>query len=161
MAYTIEFQKSDFAKRDKILAYLQARLIKDGRFKATLTPTTTFKRGGDVLPAIRVKPVRLINKKPYCGNHPGPCELDGKKKPKATFLEWNDWVAFHSLVNKALNRFRANANVWSTPMDVRGKMWIRKGTQARQRYDYSEELSSYGRVIRVWNQGTSDQFEAA
>src|SRR5271166_3443002 len=113
MAYTIEFLTNDVAKRDGILAHLQARLIKDGRFRATLTPISIYKKGGKLVPAIVVKPVCLVHKKPYCGNHPGPCEvnpfLGPQKKPNATYLEWNDWVAFHKVVNTILNKYRVNA----------------------------------------------------
>lgn len=79
-------------------------------------------------------------------------------KPRATYLEWNDWVKFHSVVNRVLNRFRADADVWSTPQDIRGKMMIRKGTKARLHYDWEEKTDNYGRIIRVWNAGTPSQF---
>lgn len=158
MAYTIQFLDASFEKRDQILVYINQRLIKDGRFTANLQPTIEKR-----LPAIRVKPVRLTKPKPYCGNHPGPCEVNPfiagpQKKMRARFLEWNDWVKFHKIINSALNRFRANANVWSTPADTRGKMWIRKNTKPRLRYDYTEAFSSTGRPNRIWNQGTDDQF---
>jgi hypothetical protein len=107
----------------------------------------------------------LINRKPYCGNHPGECLVNPftgpTKKPNATYLEWDDWVKFHAFVNRVLNRFKTNANVWSTPMDVRGKMWIRKGTSPRINWDWEERLDNYGRIVRDWNQGTPDQFKAA
>jgi hypothetical protein len=133
-------------------------MAKEGKFRATLT------RGMDMHShyTIRIKPVRLVKAKLYCGNHPGPCEINPfigpVAKKNATWLEWNDWVKFHGLVNRVLNRFRANADVWSTPTDVRGKMWIRKGTKARKRFDWTEDESQYGRVVRIWNQGTPDQF---
>ena len=162
MAYTIQFAFDQVEKRDRILAYLNARIAKDGRFKATLTPIHNYGRKGTLLPAIRVKPVRLAKKKPYCGNHPGECIvnpfLGPQKKKNATYLEWDDWVKFHNLVNKALNRFRACADVWSTPRDVKGKMWIRKGIKARVRYDY-DNYFSLGREVREWNPGTEDQFQ--
>ena len=153
MAYTIQFLCGSFQKRDKLLNYINQRLIKDGRFTATLTPTIEKR-----LPAIRVKPVRLTEKKSYCGNHPGTCEV-GAKKMNARFLEWDDWVKFHRLINAALNMYHCNANVWSTPTDIRGKMHIRKGYKARLRYDWEEEYNDFGRPIRIWNPGTDDQFE--
>jgi hypothetical protein len=164
MAYTIQLLQGDFAKRDGVLAHLQARLLKDGRFRATLTPTAIYKKGGKVSPAIVVKPVRLVKAKLYCGNHPGPCEVNpffkAPPKKRMTILEWDDWVAFHKVVNTILNKYRCHADVWSTPQDVKGKMWIRKDTKARLRWDYREIYSNYGRTVRVWNQGTPDQFEA-
>jgi hypothetical protein len=160
MAYTIKFNRdsNNTIKRDRVLAYLQARLIKDGRFRATLTPISVVGFSGKSFAAIRIKPVRLVTAKPYCGNHPGPCPVSNKPKPRATYLEWEDWIQFHNLINKALNRFRADADVWSTPQDVKGKMWIRKGICARLRYDW-EESFQMGRMIRIWNQGTEDQFQ--
>jgi hypothetical protein len=159
--YTIRFDVGSDDKRDKIFTALTERLVKDGRFRATLTPTYSYGRRGSY-PEIHIKPVRLAKKKPYCGNHPGPCQVNPfvspQKKKNATYLEWNDWVKFHGLVNKTLNKYRINADVWSTPIDVKGKMWIRKGTKARLRYDWTERYTNYGQTIRDWNQGTDDQF---
>lgn len=154
MAYTIQVLKGGAVKRDKVLAALTARL-ESSPFRATLTLE------GEA--SIKVKPVRLRVKKPYCGNHPGECQLNpftGKspKKPNATYLEWEDWVAFHKVVNSVLNRLHTQADVWSTPADVRGKMWIRKGKAARVKWDWDEDYDNYGRVVRTWNQGTPDQF---
>ena len=162
MAYTIQFLQGGIAKRDRVLAYLAERLVKEGRFRATLTPTTDEKGRA----CIRVKPVRLVKAKPYCGNHPGECVvnpfLGARKKPNATYLEWDDWVAFHGLVNRVLNRFRSDANVWSTPADVRGKMWIRRGRLSRVKWDWEEKYEAVRFVpTRIWNQGTPDQFEKA
>ena len=155
MAYTIKFLGNSSNKRDFILFNLQERLVKDGRFRATLTPSTSSD-GKDL--TIIVKPVGLVKAKPYCGNHPGLCLISNKPKPKATYLEWDDWVKFHKLVNTVLNKHRINANVYSTPLDVRGKMWIRKGTKARLKYEWEEHVDNFGRIIRAWNQGTEDQF---
>lgn len=137
---------------------LKDRLVKDGKFRAILTPTYDSKNRA----CIKIKPVRLVNKKPYCGNHPGECVVNPftgpTKKPNATYLEWNDWVAFHKVVNTVLNKYKVNADVWSTPYDVRGKMHIRKGRVARKRYDYSEKINQYGMPVREWNQGDESQF---
>lgn len=156
--YTIQFlDRNDFEKRNKVIDYIRARLIKEGVFNATLTPSHNGKYY-----TILVKPVRLVKAKPYCGNHPGECQINPflgpQKKKSMTLLEWDDWVKFHNLVNRCLNRFKANANVWSNPPDVRGKMWIRKGLKARVRYDWDEKPSAYGNPIRVWNTGSDDQF---
>lgn len=173
--YTIQFLLGGEVKRAKVLNYLQQRLAKDGRFRCTLTPSEVATTKSDrqsvfgpnrpwlnsqpkMVPAILVSRVRLIKAKPYCGNHPGECQVSSRPKPVSTYLEWDDWVKFHSLVNKVLNRFQANANVWSLPPDVKGKMWIRKNTQGRQRYDWTERVDNYGRVVRDWNPGTEDQF---
>ena len=154
MAYTICVKKGGREKRDRVLSELMAR-VERSMFRATLTAM-----GED---SIRVKPVRLKVAKPYCGNHPGECQVSPftgpTKKPNAKWLEWNDWVQFHKLINAVLNRLRVDADVWSNPADVRGKMWIRKGRFPRVRWDWTETHTSYGRPIRTWNQGTEDQFK--
>lgn len=43
------------------------------------------------------------------------------------YLSKEQWVLFHRLVNEALDQARALADVWSTPFDVKGRYWIRKG----------------------------------
>ena len=166
MAYTIQFLNGGYPKAHKVIAYLRDRIARDGRFSACLdlgeekTTKEDRARIGKVhyLPCIFVSRVRLVKKKAYCGNHPGECPVSDKPKPISSRLEWEDWVAFHALVNRVLNRFRADANVWSLPYDVRGRMWIRKGTKARVKYDWTETTDAYARVIRIWNQGTDDQF---
>lgn len=167
--YTIQFlpnkkdkHVSDFnrrvTRRDKVIAYILSRMAKEGVFRATLTPAS------DQLgnPTILVKPVRLLKAKPYCGNHPGECQINPflgpQKKKSMTLLEWDDWVKFHDLVNRCLNRFKVNANVWSNPADIQGRMWIRKGLTARIHYDWYEKPVAYGNPIRVWNPGSDDQF---
>jgi hypothetical protein len=159
VAYTIQFQENQIEKRDKILAYLQARLVKDGRFKATLTPVSNFGWKGNMFPAIRVKPVRLVKKKPYCGQHP-VCDpaFAPEKKPNSTRLMWADWINFNRLVNTVLNKFRISADVWSNPTETKGKFHIRKGTKARTRYDYETSYTSYGRAIQIWDNGSDSQF---
>jgi hypothetical protein len=113
-------------------------------------------------PTIFVKPVRLVKARPYCGAHFGPCPVSNKPKPRATYLEFSDWIKFHKLVNTVLNKYRVNADVWTTPMEGGvSKMWIRKGSKARVRYDWTEMYNTYGRVARIWNQGTDDQFESS
>jgi len=164
--YTIKFLGGQrYTKQFKVWEYLQARMEKEGRFKATLTRSNMWS-GGIQYPTIEIKPVRLVKAKPYCGNHPGSCPVSDKPKPKSRHLEWDDWVKFHNLVNRVLNRFHADADVWSNPQDVRGKMWIRKGKKARVKWDWTETYlpNPFGfpqelvRPIRVWNTGTPDQF---
>jgi hypothetical protein len=148
--YTIQILRGGHSKREQVLTALATRL-ENSKFRATILSLGEASLG--------LKPVRLRTKKPYCGNHPGECPLGGPPKKNATYLEWEDWVQFHKLVNAVLNRLRVSADVWSTPLDVRGKMWIRKGKAPRIRWDWTEELNRYGRAVRVWNQGTPDQFK--
>lgn len=103
--------------------------------------------------------IRLNASKPYCGNHPGPCDVaNAGRKMRAKYLEWDDWVAFHGLVNGVLDAIAVSADVWTLPQDVQGKFYIRRGLQARKVFDYEEGYNSYGRPVRVWNKGTPDQF---
>jgi hypothetical protein len=147
---------------------LQEAIMLDGRFRVDTWCDEVIHQGrGKARRAYKVvafKGVRLTTKKPYCGNHPGPCLLGGRKKPTTNLLEWDDWVAFHTLVNRFLDKRMISANVWTTPQDVKGKMWIRKGLQGRVRYDYTETYPQFAGIrtvapLRVWNQGTEDQFQ--
>ena len=155
--YTIVILKGGEAKRNRVLAYLRERMAKEGRFTAELSYAYDKR-----LPSIHIKRVRLVKAKPYCGQHPGVCVVNPfigpQKKKVGKWLEWNDWVAFHGLVNRVLNRFRTNADVWSEPPDVRGKFYIRKGLLARKRFDWTETIDKWGRPIREWNKGAPDQF---
>lgn len=157
----------------KIMLALQVALTKDGRFKvgdmhadtSALSCKDRKEAGVHVwrVPTLYLTRVRLVKAKPYCGNHPGPCEINPftgpTKKRNTVFLEWDDWVAFHTLVNKVLTRLKCSANVWTLLQDVQGRMWIRKGLQPRVKWDYIEQYNTYGLVRRVWNQGTDDQFQ--
>lgn len=138
-------------------AYLVARLVtavrEDGRFDAT------FDSHED---RIEVPRVRLVKAKEYCGNHPGPCDAFGaRRKMKARYLEWDDWVVFHNVVNDVLDHLLVDADVWSRPQDARGKFFMRRGHVRRLHYDYHEKPSRLapGRTVRVWNLGTPDQFK--
>lgn len=106
--------------------------------------------------------VRLGEAKPYCGNHPGPCVVGpfgGVAKKRTTrWLEWDDWVEFHGIVNDVLDASKTNADVWSNPQDARGKFWMRRGILRRVQYDYEEEERGFGLPLRIWNTGTPDQF---
>lgn len=154
MAYTIRFldNLSTFAE-EQILGTLVCRVRDGGRF------TIGSIQQGDEhgYRHFWLSRIRLSVAKAYCGNHPGSCEFPDRKKPRTTYLEWDDWVAFHSLVNEVLDSLSVYADVWTHPQDVRGKFFIRKGMAARTRFDW-EESFSHGRPIRVWNKGTDDQF---
>ena len=156
--YTIYFLNGNESQRSKVLLYLSERMIKEGKFRAQFHLLTIKGQ-----PAIGIKPVRLVKAKEYCGQHAGTCQINvftGKlpKKPRAHYLEFSDWIKFHNFVNRVLNRFHVHANVWSTPLEVRGKMWIRKDLKPRLKWDYTTEYDSYGRAIHHWNLGTPDQF---
>lgn len=172
--YTIQFlddtTDSTFAQR-RFQQTLQETILQDGRFRvgaqhwgtSTLTRKERAQAGVEVwkVMTLYLQRIRLTTPKPYCGNHPGPCVVGflPRKKPTASYLEWDDWVAFHTLVNQVCDNLQVSANIWTLPPDAKGKMWIRKGTQARQRWDYQDDWSRGGlQPLRVWNTGTPDQF---
>jgi hypothetical protein len=142
-----------------IASLLQDKITQDGRFRVS-----DWKIGQvEEKPTLFLKRIRLVTSKPYCGNHPGECQVNpfrGQEKKKVTcYLEWDDWVAFHTLVNRLLSSKRVRANIWTLPPDVKGKMWIRKDRLPRLHWDYNELPDRSGRIIRHWNTGTPDQFQ--
>lgn len=153
MPYTIELL--DNTPADFVRGELQSDIQLDGRFSAILTESGR---------RIIVKPVRLINAKEYCGQHPGECiETPFGPRPKRKrhhLLEWDDWVAFHDVVNDTLDRLRVSADVWANPlekMDRGSKMWIRRGLSRRVKWDWEDDWST-GRRVQTWNHGTPGQF---
>jgi len=54
---------------------------------------------------LRIYKVRLRTRRYYCGNHPNVCNVDnGRKHPKALFLEGADWVDFNDRLNDILDK---------------------------------------------------------
>ena len=151
MPYTIKLLEN----ADPVFIHkrLREQVEKDGRFRIE-----SFAEADKILLA----KVRLTQKKEYCGNHPGECIalFVPRKKIRTHFLEWDDWVEFHSIVNGLLVELKISADVWSRPQDARGKFWIRKGLQARVRYDYEDDWRGGVPIpTRIWNLGTPDQFK--
>lgn len=64
------------------------------------------KRGQGLTYPVQLLTVRLRESKPYCGNHAGPCQIQGPHKPhrKSKCLEGSDWVAFNDMVNDCLDK---------------------------------------------------------
>lgn len=142
---------------------IQTAIDRDGRFEATLTilgkvPGRPYKDG------IAIKPVRLRQTKLYCGQHPGECLIGPTKRSR--FLDWEDWVAFHDLINRILDRTKVSADAWSNPaesIDSGKKMWIRRGLSGRIRWDWHDDPNDrfggvFRNVNRIWNHGSADQF---
>jgi hypothetical protein len=181
MAYTILLTNShrdgsSFLSVGNLYHRLVACTEKDGRF---MIPPDPHGRGGrgqgtcieekynglprnSPLPRfqIEMRGIRLAEAKPYCGNHPGECVVPlfggPRKKPKARWLEWDDWVAFHALVNAFLDQEKVEADVWTKPQDAKGKFWIRRNNKPRTRFDWTETRNAYGQPLRVWNLGDKD-----
>jgi len=159
--YTIKLNGATQAQAEKFRQTLEKKLTDSKTFKAQLGPVTAFSKGSyegtrQAGFGFGVGQVRLRKAKPYCGNHPGECPVipGQKSKPKYTFLEWEDWVKFHSFINSALGK--KSADVFSRPHDALGIMWMRRGLKARKTYSWDEHPTLYGRAIRVWDRGVGD-----
>lgn len=114
---------------------------------------------------IHVTNVRLVESKFYCGQHAGPCDLPQgfpRKPKKMKLLEWEDWQAFHAVVNSVLDKGKVSADCWSFPpdtaLDKGKKLWIRRGDKRRTQYDYAVAYRPGGMPFYKANHGSPDQF---
>jgi hypothetical protein len=94
-AYHVRCKNADEAQR--VVDALNA-LINASRFTAKLE-TVTYPR----MVRVYICPIRLRQTKDYRGNHPGPCQVSGRRHKKTAYLEGMDWVAFNDMVNDALD----------------------------------------------------------
>lgn len=82
---------------------------------------------------LKLKNVRLKEKRPYCGNHPNACDVTvGRRERSYNYLEGTDWVSFNDLVNDVCDLWSVNANIYTSVC------WLRKGNQRRIRYGSSK-----------------------
>lgn len=155
---------NDTTPREQIIHALKLKLHEDGRFRADFSETLGLQRRA----AIRVDRVRLTQKKAYCGQHAGPCDLGAPgnaRKKYSHYLEWWDWIEWNNLVNDVLDDLGVDADVWSLPhgMDIdQGKrFYVRRGRMRRYRYDYEHKVLHHFRPQGeyVANHGSPDQFE--
>lgn len=49
------------------------------------------------------------------------------KGKKPMHLTPEEWESFNRLINDVLDSEQVIADVWSTPFDVKGRLWIRRG----------------------------------
>lgn len=106
---------------------------------------------------LKISEVRLRNKKDYCGAHPGPCLVTGKKHIRAAYLEGLDWVGFNALVNDTLDATSTEATVFTYNRESREtRYFVRRGRLRRVRYPYEYAVS--GRFAH-WTQGGDLAFE--
>lgn len=159
MAYTIKPSNPKDCKR--ISAALERAIGKDGRFLIQ-EPSVLPRR-------VELRGVRLLQAKPYCGNHAGPCVL-GRPLRSYRYLEGEDWIAFNEIVNDVLDKLKVAALVWSTRVDLldhidmpRGmkrKLIIRHPMLGRRlHWDWEDKGDLHGRPHYAWNPGTEDQFK--
>lgn len=143
-------------KRLGLLKFSLREKLRTAGFTCNITHAV-FDKGSHV--ELYITNVRLPEKRPYCGQHPGSCPI-GAPKPRYKYLEWDDWIRFNNVVNAVLDvRSHHHFEVFSRPLGVRGRFWIRKNNKARKHYDWEEKGGSSHHPIRVWNKGTEDQFE--
>jgi hypothetical protein len=159
MPYTIAILKNAGREVQGVLMRLSTA-IHEARFTAHLEIVQGIKHRGETLAGLHVTMVRLQESKPYCGQHPGECLVGGPRR-KSKCLEWDDWVRFHAVVNDVLDHLGIDADAWTCPpelLDKGRKMWVRRGTLRRYRWEWEEDWR-HGRTVRIWNHGTADQFE--
>jgi hypothetical protein len=165
MPFTIALPKNSGVSALRLARDIE-KALERSRFTAHLEPKMLG--GRNYGEGIIVRPVRLREAKPYCGQHPGECQVPfGGPRPKRSYryLEWDDWVEFNNLLNDIMDRLHVQADAWSCPpetLDKGSKMWIRRiALGRRHRYEWEPEYraSFGGREVRVWNHGSDDQFE--
>jgi hypothetical protein len=158
MAYRIISKEE--GNTEAVAKMLQERLDVHSVFRARVQ--VVYPRGYGVQTIVLTN-VRLREAKPYCGQHPGECAVGATRKGR--WLEWEDWVAFHNLINDFLDAQGIVADAYTEPrerMDKGRRMYVRRMKEGRRlRYDWDDEYQATsfgGRRIQVWNHGTPDQF---
>lgn len=72
---------------------------------------------------IKIREIRLVEKKKYCGNHPNECLVDigprGRAQGRRDFLEGTDWVDFNDRLNDVLDALSVGARVRSSEVEIR------------------------------------------
>lgn len=114
---------------------------------------------------LELRQVRRKERAAYCGQHAGPCVRPTRRgqRVNSVCLDGDDWMRFHGVVNDVLDAMGLVAEVYTTPPDIRGKMYVRKPDLGRRlRYDYKDD-NVHGRFNMglphyVWNPGTPDQW---
>lgn len=114
--------------------------------------------------------IRLKEAKPYCGNHAGPCIVRVFERPRRNgrWLEGEDWMRVHALVNEVLDSLNVSCRVYTAGADVypvqgipKKHLVVRTETLgARKRYDY-RDIAKPGEMFPhyAYNPGTQDQFD--
>lgn len=155
--YIIKLADNNTFDQEALARELIRAMVESTRFEAEVE---TYQLGA------RLSRVRLRTAKPYCGQHPGQCfvgPFGDRPKRRTRWLEWDDWVDFHALVNSVLDQLGLSADAWTNPPErlSKGKrMFVRrKDLGARKKYEWEDDWSKGGfRPIQIWNHGTEDQF---
>lgn len=117
----MEIRQVQGASRAEVLSMITERINRQSRF--TCEPEIIDDRGR----YIKIRMIRLKQKKAYCGNHPNECLVAGSHR-KGVWLEGLDWVEFNDLINDLLDEMHVSANV-KTAVCI-----LRKGTMRRTHY---------------------------
>ena len=139
------------------IAQLLADAIERSRFTAQIeaanySPKHKFAKGG----IIEIKGVRKRQRSDYCGNHPGECVINPfveRPHKKHTFLEGSDWVEFNDIVNDLLDALTVAADVYSEPLETKGRLYIRLGRERAVHYNHVDFFGAYGLQGRAWAGG--------
>lgn len=125
--------------------YCLDKAIAASRFTAKLENNCLGRKEG-----VKIECVRLRNRKPYCGAHPGPCvALFPRKHMNATYLEGLDWVGFNHLLNDVLDKLSWSATIFSFNRESdTPRYYIRRGRLRRVGYSYA-----YRGNFAHWTQG--------
>lgn len=91
---------------------------------------------------LTLRNIRLVERKPYCGNHPAACDVHGG--PRMRLLEGADWVDWNDRLNDTLDALGVEARVESAVCT------IRKGRLRRTSY-------SVGQIIGGTPQWAKDE----
>ena len=110
--------------------------------------------------AIKIECVRLRRKKPYCGQHPGPCLVQAVRKHRVgRWLEGADWVGFNDGLNDLFDRMKWRADIWSYNREaVGGIYYIRRGRLRRIDYTHNTDYR-FGQFIAFWEKAEQHDFD--
>lgn len=117
---------------------------------------------------IEMRKIRLKEKdrKPYCGQHAGPCFVD-RPRNRACYLESADWIRLHNAINVVLDLNFVKAEIFSSRVDQFrapgcrvNKFSIRSiELGGRKRYDYIDGAPPDAfRPHYLFDPGTPNQF---
>lgn len=121
----------------------------------------------------KIRNIRLNEKKPYCGNHPEMCELQGfgNRKPRMNdCLEGADWVDWNDRLNDVLDALNVSADVASSACTLRrntkrrtnyGSYWVGNFAQWEVYGEHSDYADYCGQVApaSVYPFGTPGEYD--
>ena len=123
----MKIQVMDATSVDVIIQAIRCRTLDRFSFQWDLIS----KNGRKYNAVIKLREIRLLEKKYYCGNHPEACPVlpfKTRGHSERDYLEGTDWVDWNDRVNDALDALDCKANV-ATSVCI-----IRKGTERRVCY---------------------------